>query len=167
MVATRPHRRPRRMSISGILLRPASPPTHDVGAPVVTSTPPDSQLDSHVGQGRYTSDSHESGEGERPAGRENYVSKALIDTEGVSKPVNSQEGNYDRKSGNNPDSPDSNREIEHRVVHASHNMLAVRTGALENRVSSLYRFRFLAYLIVSLETEIPSRRSISSRTWRK
>ncbi len=73
------------------------------------------------------------GECERQ-GRAAYVFKAPIDTEGVPKLVNGQEGTHDGKSGSNLDPLDSSGEVEHRTTHAVGRNLTVRTGALEIKV---------------------------------
>ena len=80
------------------------------------------------------------GEGEQREGRAGYISKAPIETEGLLKPVNGQEGNHNRKSRSNLGPLDSSREIEHRMTHAVGCKLAIRTGELENKVSPPCRF---------------------------
>lgn len=134
------------------------PFTYNVGTRI-----PDTHLDSQMGQSQYPSDFIEPNPlngtvsrqlevgvsmGHRPLviddrrfpispggeGRAAYIPKEPIDTEGVPKAVNGQEGTRDGKFGSDPNPLDNGRQIEHRVTHAVGRKLAVRTGPLEIKV---------------------------------
>ena len=76
---------------------------------------------------------------ERQEGRAAYIPKAPMDTEGVPKPVNGQEGTHDGNSGSDLDSLHSSREVEHAIGRE----LTVRTGPLKMKVSRPYQFSVL------------------------
>ena len=83
-----------------------------------------------------------------------------MDVKGVPKPVNSQGGNHDGKSGSNPDPPDGNRDTAHRVTPAMRRALPARTRTLENKVSYPRQPSLACVPDRLLETQIRSRRSI-------
>jgi hypothetical protein len=134
---------------------------------VTISTSPDPHLDSQIRQAHHQSDFIEPdhpnltvsrhlevgvsmdhnrplpmspGECERREGQAAYVSNAPIDTEGLPKPMDVQEGHHNGKPRSNPSPLDSSREIEHRGTHTVERKPAARTGELENKVSSRARF---------------------------